>query len=43
LERSFDVRRLWMKSDVTVTGAVNATDKAGINSWVVSTVVAYRF
>lgn len=40
---NFDVRRIWINTDVTITGAVNATDEVDINPWVVSTGVAYRF
>jgi outer membrane protein len=38
-----DVRRIWINSDVTISGAVNATDDVDINPWVVSTAIAYRF
>ncbi|GIK49371.1 MAG: outer membrane beta-barrel protein [Hyphomonadaceae bacterium] len=40
---NFDVRRIWINTDVTISGAVNATDDVDINPWVVSTSVAYRF
>jgi outer membrane protein len=40
---NFDVRRIWINTDVTITGAVNATDEVDINPWVVTTGVAYRF
>lgn len=38
-----DVRRIWIDTDVTISGAVNATDDVEINPWVVSTSIAYRF
>lgn len=40
---NFDVRRIWINTDVTISGAVNATDDVDINPWVLSTSVAYRF
>lgn len=40
---NFDVRRIWINTDVTISGAINATDAVDINPWVVSTSVAYRF
>jgi outer membrane protein len=40
---NFDVRRIWIETDVTISGAVNATDTVDINPWVVSTSIAYRF
>lgn len=40
---NFDVRRIWINTDVTISGAINATDDVDINPWVVSTSVAYRF
>lgn len=40
---NFDVRRIWINTDVTISGAINATDEVDINPWVVSTSVAYRF
>ncbi|MGE0742703.1 MAG: OmpW family protein [Hyphomonadaceae bacterium] len=38
-----DVRRIWISTDVTLSGAINATDDVDINPWVVSTAIAYRF
>jgi outer membrane protein len=38
-----DVRRIWINTDVTISGAVNATDEVDIDPWVVSTAIAYRF
>lgn len=38
-----DVRRVWINTDVTIRGAVNATDEVDINPWIVSTSIAYRF
>jgi len=40
---NFDVRRIWINTDVTISGAINATDEVEINPWVVSTSIAYRF
>jgi outer membrane protein len=40
---NFDVRRIWINTDVSITGAITATDEVEINPWVVSTSVAYRF
>ncbi len=40
---NFDVRRIWINTDVTISGDVNATDDVDINPWVVSTAIAYRF
>lgn len=40
---NLDVRRIWIDTDVTISGAINATDSVDINPWVVSTSVAYRF
>lgn len=40
---NFDVRRIWINTDVTISGDINATDKVDINPWVVSTSIAYRF
>lgn len=40
---NFDVRRIWIKTDVTISGDINATDEVEINPWVVSTSIAYRF
>src|SRR5690606_11203091 len=36
---NFDVRRIWINTDVTISGAINATDEVDINPWVVSTSV----
>lgn len=38
---NFDVRRIWISTDVTINGAIQ--DEVDINPWVVSTSVAYRF
>jgi outer membrane protein len=38
-----DVRRIWISTDVTISGAINATDSVDIDPWVVSTAIAYRF
>lgn len=40
---NFDVRRIWINSDVTISGAINATDEVDIDPWVVSTSIGYRF
>jgi len=40
---NFDVRRIWINSEVTISGAVNAVDDVDINPWVVSTSIGYRF
>jgi len=40
---NFDVRRIWINTDVTISGDINATDEVEINPWVVSTSIAYRF
>jgi outer membrane protein len=40
---NLDVRRIWINTDVTISGAINATDEVDINPWVVSTAIAYRF
>jgi len=40
---NFDVRRIWINTDVTISGDINATDEVDINPWVVSTSIAYRF
>jgi outer membrane protein len=40
---NFDVRRLWINTDVTISGDISATDEVEINPWVVSTGIAYRF
>lgn len=40
---NFDVRRLWINTDVTISGDMDATDEVEINPWVVSAGVAYRF
>lgn len=38
-----DVRRIWISTDVTISGAISATDSVDIDPWVVSTAIAYRF
>lgn len=38
-----DVRRIWINTDVTITGDIDATDEVDIDPWVVSTSIAYRF
>lgn len=38
-----DVRRIWISTDVTISGAISATDSVDIDPWVVSTSIAYRF
>ena len=40
---NFDVRRIWINTDVTISGDINATDEVDIDPWVVSTAIAYRF
>lgn len=40
---NLDVRRIWIDTDVTISGAINATDQVDINPYVVSTGIAYRF
>jgi outer membrane protein len=40
---NFDVRRIWISTDVVVSGDLAATDEVDINPWVVSTSIAYRF
>lgn len=40
---NFDVRRIWINTDVTISGAINATDEVDINPWVVTTAIGYRF
>lgn len=40
---NFDVRRIWINSDVTISVAINATDEVDIDPWVVSTSIGYRF
>jgi len=40
---NFDVRRIWINTDVTISGDISATDEVDINPWVVSTAIAYRF
>jgi outer membrane protein len=40
---NFDVRRIWISTDVTISGAINATDSVDIDPWVVTTAIAYRF
>lgn len=38
-----DVRRIWISTDVRITGDITANDSVDINPWVVTTGVAYRF
>lgn len=38
---NFDVRRIWINTDVTINGTIQ--DEVDIDPWVVSTSVAYRF
>lgn len=40
---NFDVRRIWINTDVTISGDINATDEVDINPWVISTGIGYRF
>jgi outer membrane protein len=40
---NFDVRRIWINTDVTISGDINATDEVDIDPWVISTAIAYRF
>lgn len=40
---NLDVRRIWINTDVTISGAIDATDEVDIDPWVVSTAIAYRF
>lgn len=40
---NLDVRRIWINSEVTLTGAVNAVDDVDINPWVVTAAIGYRF
>lgn len=40
---NLDVRRIWIQTDVTISGAVNAVDEVDINPFVVSAGVGYRF
>jgi len=40
---NFDVRRIWISTDVAISGDINATDEVEIDPWVVSTSIAYRF
>jgi outer membrane protein len=40
---NLDVRRIWINTDVTISGDINATDEVDINPWVVSTAIGYRF
>ena len=40
---NFDLRRIWINTDVTISGDVSAVDNVDIDPWVVSTAVAYRF
>jgi len=40
---NLDVRRIWINTDVTISGDINATDEVDIDPWVISTAIAYRF
>lgn len=40
---NFDVHRIWINTDVSISGDITATDEVDINPWVVSTSIAYRF
>ena len=40
---NLDVRRIWINTDVTISGDLAATDEVDIDPWVVSTSIAYRF
>ncbi|WP_395646937.1 OmpW family protein [Terricaulis sp.] len=41
---NFDVRRIWINTDATISGDIGpVTDAVDINPWVVSTSIAYRF
>lgn len=40
---NFDVRRIWINTDVTISGDISATDEVDIDPWIVSTSIAYRF
>ena len=40
---NLDVRRIWINTDVAISGAITANDEVDINPWVVSTSIAYRF
>lgn len=40
---NFDVRRIWISTDVTISGDISATDSVDVNPWVVSTSIGYRF
>lgn len=40
---NFDVRHIWIDTDVTISGDLSASDSVEINPWVVSTSIGYRF
>lgn len=40
---NFDVRRIWINTDVHISGDITASDEVDINPWVISTAIAYRF
>jgi outer membrane protein len=40
---NLDVRRIWINTDVAISGALTAHDEVDIDPWVVSTSIAYRF
>jgi outer membrane protein len=40
---NLDVRRIWINTDVAISGALTANDEVDIDPWVVSTSIAYRF
>lgn len=40
---NFDVRRIWINTDVAISGALTANDEVDIDPWVISTSIAYRF
>lgn len=40
---NFDVRRIWINTDVTISGDIDASDQVDIDPWVVSTGIGYRF
>jgi len=40
---NFDVRRIWINTEVNISGAINAVDDVDVNPWVVTAAVGYRF
>jgi hypothetical protein len=38
---NFDVRRIWINTDVTISGDINPADQVDIDPWVVSTSIAF--